>query len=493
MAVKKYHHQFAVQFIVLFFVSQVVVGATLYAWQDMLVHTYGNLHLLLRIAVPFLGLELIAGLFLLAYAIKPLRKIEAAVGYATKNSPQDQDALHNLYTIVKAIRHLDARTAPEAGDVIAEHSFSQSLLDHLPLGIVALDKKGATLYANPAAPLHAGGKALNLDFNDTDSLDGWLRQVSERDIKASKWWQRIREQAPQDQDNPRFYDVLSLYQQDGDSGIETIIVTIDHTDQYGEDEKELDFMALAAHELRGPITVIRGYLDVLRGELSTKLTEDQKAFFERLDVSADRLTTYINNVLNVSRYDRHHLSLNLKEEKLSTIYRLIADDLALRAKTQHRLLNVTLPDDLPTIAADRGSLSEVIGNLVDNAIKYSNEGGLVVLSASADERFVEVRVTDTGIGIPVSLVPHVFDKFYRSHRSRENTVGTGLGLYIVKAIVESHGGEVAVKSEEGHGSTFSFRIPIYATVADKLKASGNSNADIIAEKKVIKNHSLYRG
>jgi signal transduction histidine kinase len=493
MAIKKYHRQFAGQFIMVFLLLQIAVGASLYAWQELLKEIYGELHPLLGISLPFLTLEIIAGLILLGFSIRPLRKIESAVAYATKTSPQDQDALTNLYTLLKAIRHLDASHQQRKAEATTEYTFSQSLLDHLPVGIIALDKKGRILYTNKVAPTRANDKEINLDFNERDNLTHWLEEVGGRNISANRWWTRVKEATTDESADPRFFDVVALYQQDGDANIEAILVCINRTDTYGEDENELDFMSLAAHELRGPITVIRGYLDVLRGELSKTLTTDQLAFFERLDVSADRLTTYINNVLNVSRYDRHHLQLSLREEKLSTVYGLVADDLALRAKTQNRLLNVTLPDNLPNIAGDRGSLSEVIVNLVDNAIKYSNEGGLVVLSATADTKFVEVQVTDNGIGIPVSIVPHVFDKFYRSHRSRENTVGTGLGLYIVKAIIESHGGEVSVKSEEGHGSTFSFKIPVYASVAAKLEANKNANQAIMSDKQVIKNHSLYRG
>lgn len=159
------------------------------------------------------------------------------------------------------------------------------------------------------------------------------------------------------------------------------------------------------------------------------------------------------------------------------------------------MLNVNVPEDLPNIAADRSSLSEVIVNLVDNAIKYSSEGGLIVVSAKPIDNFVEVSVQDNGIGIPGALLPHIFDKFYRSHRSRENTVGTGLGLYITKAIVESHGGSISVRSDEGHGTTFSFTIPTYASIADKLAKGDNSNESVIdkKDKKFIKNHSLYRG
>jgi signal transduction histidine kinase len=255
----------------------------------------------------------------------------------------------------------------------------------------------------------------------------------------------------------------------------------------------MDFIALAAHELRGPITVIRGYLDVLRDELTPVMQPDQTELIDRLNVSADRLSGYINNILNVSRYDRRHLQLHLHEDKLDQIVEGLRSDLDMRARTQNRLLSFNIPIDLPTIAADRNSLSEVISNLVDNAIKYSNEGGQIIVTAAVKGNFVECTVQDFGIGIPGNLVQNLFSKFYRSHVSRSTVAGTGLGLYISKAIVESHGGQIWVSSTEGQGSTFGFTLPVYATVADKLLASDNANEGIIESAHGwIKNHAMVR-
>jgi len=167
----------------------------------------------------------------------------------------------------------------------------------------------------------------------------------------------------------------------------------------------------------------------------------------------------------------------------------------LRATSQNRILSVSFPDDLPTVAADRASISEVISNLIDNAVKYSNEGGVVNVSAHVDGDSVVVSVADRGIGMPGNVVSNLFHKFYRSHRSRETVAGTGIGLYICKAIVESHGGKISVRSVEHEGSTFEFSLPIYSTVTDKLKASHNSNEGLIEhdENGWIKNHAMYRG
>ena len=166
----------------------------------------------------------------------------------------------------------------------------------------------------------------------------------------------------------------------------------------------------------------------------------------------------------------------------------------LRARSQHRSLSVDIPSDLPTVAADRSSVSEVLSNLIDNAIKYSDEGGAVRVTARAKDKHVEVSVADNGIGIPASVINNLFHKFYRSHRSRETVAGTGIGLYLSKAIIESHGGTIGVSSTEGQGATFTFTLPIYAAVSDKLHNADNSNTEIIsAGNSWIKNHTKYTG
>ena len=237
-----------------------------------------------------------------------------------------------------------------------------------------------------------------------------------------------------------------------------------------------------------------GYLEVLEDELSGVLQADQHELFRRLTVSANRLSGYINNILNTSRYDRRHLKVHLNEDSLSGIYETIRDDMDLRATAQNRLLSVNIPVDLPTIAADRASISEVLGNLIDNAIKYSNEGGAINVTAETKGDFVEVSIEDHGIGMPGNVVSNLFQKFYRSHRSRETVAGTGIGLYISKAIIESHGGTISVRSEEGRGSTFTAALPIYATVADRLNSGDNTNEGLIEHGNGwIKNHSMYRG
>lgn len=397
--------------------------------------------------------------------------------------------------ILQTVYELAAKeTAVEQPAAPTTDSAVQIGLANMNTGIVILDADMNIVYYNEAAPVNAdteGKPALAVYLPEDDSVEKWLTKSAHNKLSADRQWNRVADRLPGEKDR-RIFDIAASYSKK--SLAETVLVFFDRTNSYMPEEDDLDFISFAAHELRGPITVIRGYLDVLVDELQPALQNDQSELMERLIVASNRLNSYINNILNAARYDRRHLKLRLNEENIHQIYDQIADDMQMRASTQNRVLVTDIPSGLPTVAADANSIGEVISNLIDNAIKYSNEGGLVHVVARATPGFVEISVTDRGIGMPSNVIANLFHKFYRSHRSRETVAGTGIGLYICKAIVSSHGGSITARSVENEGSTFSFTVPIYDTVADKIKAGNNSNVALIEHGSGwIKNHSMYRG
>ncbi len=444
-------------------------------------------------------------LIFINHTTKPTKKLLAAIikvsdekpilPVSSPNSEDDdetgmQDALQTIYKLSShQLTDKDTKDIkPEINDIITRS------LNLTVCGFIALNENRQIIYANKSAPIAIntkGEKNLSLIFNENDGIDEWLDKCANNSVNSEKIWTRVPDKLPNNEGR-RFFDCIANYQRGANP--EVVISLIDRTNNYSVDEENLDFMSFAAHELRGPVTVIRGYLDVLNDELADVLKDDQSELFQRLIVSASRLSGYINNILNTSKYDRRHLKVQLREGTTYGVYDAISDDMKMRAEAQHRLLTVSIPENLPTIAVDSTSMGEVFSNLIDNAIKYSNEGGVINVTARAGDSFVEVEFKDHGIGMPESVISNLFQKFYRSHRSRETVAGTGIGLYICKAIVESHGGTISVRSEEGKGSSFTVSIPIYATVAAKLKASNNNNVGIISEGRGwIKNHSMYRG
>lgn len=453
---------------------------------------------LVAVLAASIGLNVV----LLFQLITPLKDITSALthisGEPTIVTPPNPNAKHFERDGFKPLLQLVYELASKKGTVETPKEPGLELTDAMnemqSVGFIVLDSNRKVIYANNVAPVHEdpdGTKVIDLLFEKEDTLNSWFDACEENAVHAEKTWRRVSDKVIGEEDR-KIYDVNASYQKG--STAEVILTLLERTSEYQPEDDSLDFIAFAAHELRGPITVIRGYLDVLSDELDPKLEPDQVELLNRLIVSANRLSSYVNNILNASRYDRRHLKVHLSEDSVAEIYETISDDMQLRASAQNRLLSVHIPDDLPTVAADRGSVSEVLGNLIDNAIKYSNEGGAVNVTANTDGDFVKISVEDHGIGMPGNVVSNLFHKFYRSHRSRETVAGTGIGLYISKAIVESHGGTVSVRSEEGKGSTFEFTLPIYSTVAEKLKASDNSNEGLIEHGEGwIKNHSMFRG
>jgi len=439
------------------------------------------------------------------FLLSPLRDISMAITSAAEQKPTHPLANPNMPRYVRSgfkpmlqfiYDHAAAKATPNAPEAASpsDATLLALALQETTAGLVIMDASGAIHFANHAAPISQdsdGTQKLDLLFPNPTEFNDWLAECRTNAVRAQKTWSRIPNRIVGDEDR-RIFNVAVNYEKG--SAAEVVLVAYDATTVFQPEDDELDFISFAAHELRGPITVIRGYLDVLDMELAEKLEADQKELFKRLIVSANRLSGYINNILNTSKYDRRHLRIHLSEESLGAIYDIIRDDMELRAQSQRRLLSVTLPPSLPTVAVDRSSISEVISNLVDNALKYSNEGGSVTVSAQVEGNFVKVSISDNGIGMPANVIGNLFHKFYRSHRSRETVAGTGIGLYICKGIVESHGGKISVTSTENIGSTFSFTVPIYASVAEKLQANDHTNAGLISSNDGwIKNHSKYTG
>lgn len=446
---------------------------------------------------------ILMNLLLATHLLAPLRDLSMAVtslagekpthALANPNSPRySVDGFKELLQFV--YDHGARANQPAVATSALDSSVIETALNQTNAGVVVMNAEGVISYANRAAPIvtdEQGSKRLELLFEAENNLDNWLAQCRDKAVRDQRTWLRVPNRIVGDEDR-RIFNISANYEQG--SAAEVVLVAYDESALYQPEDDGLDFISFAAHELRGPITVIRGYLDVLSMELETTLAPDQKELFQRLVVSANRLSGYINNILNTSKYDRRHLNLRLVEDNIADVYDIIRDDMALRASSQQRLLSVDIPATLPTIAADRSSLSEVMGNLIDNAIKYSEYGGAVAVKAEVDGDFVKVSVVDNGIGIPQNVMTNLFHKFYRSHRSRETVAGTGIGLYICKAIVESHGGTIGVSSIEGQGSTFWFSIPLYESVKDKLLDNNSTNANLIKTGGGwINNHTKFTG
>ncbi|MBN1286527.1 MAG: PAS domain-containing protein [Anaerolineae bacterium] len=242
------------------------------------------------------------------------------------------------------------------------------------------------------------------------------------------------------------------------------------------DRVRADFMATASHDLKNPINVINGTVDFLL--LKGDLTEAQVYQLERVRRASDSMLNLVRDLLDIAR---HEVDRQLPMEVVSAdvlLQRALEDVRPQAERRRHNVVCEASPD-LPLMRGDPGSLNRALVNLLNNAVKYTPEGGELVARAWADEGFVRFEVVDDGIGIAPEHQTRIFDRFYRVEAEQTLDIdGTGLGLSIVKAIVEQHGGEVWVQSELGKGSIFGFSVPLATEPAALLAQPGFSPVSV---------------
>jgi two-component system phosphate regulon sensor histidine kinase PhoR len=222
-----------------------------------------------------------------------------------------------------------------------------------------------------------------------------------------------------------------------------------------------EFVANVSHELRTPLTAIQGYLEtLLAGALDER--ENARRFLEIVLRHSERLGRLLNDLTDLSNIELGKVTLRREPVRVDEVVASVVDIIAPRAARAKVSVTSEVPSDLPEVSADRDRVAQILINLVDNAVKYTPEGGSVTVTARrVDEGGIEVAVADTGIGIPPADLPRITERFYRVDKARSRELGgTGLGLAIVKHLVMAHGGELAIESEQERGTTVRFTLPI---------------------------------
>ena len=245
----------------------------------------------------------------------------------------------------------------------------------------------------------------------------------------------------------------------GDGRLVSIIANVrDITNFRKAQEMQSVFISTIHHELRTPIAIIKGYASTLRRddvEWDANVIRDNMGIIED---EADRLTTLVEDLLTASKIQaEREVKLNLADVHLEL---LAARSVGRLEGQSHHSIVLSFPENFPGIQGDEARLRQVLDNLLTNAIKYSPNGKVITVGGRFNDRTVTLFVRDEGDGIPADKIDKIFDRFYRiDDTMTRKTQGTGLGLYLVKAIINAHGGDISVKSTLGHGSTFYFTIP----------------------------------
>ncbi len=252
-----------------------------------------------------------------------------------------------------------------------------------------------------------------------------------------------------------------VFSQNENNQSQYFIITVrDITEEQELKQMKLDFVSIAAHELRTPITSIKGYTHIIETEALKYLPKEYQAFLLRIKASTDQLSILTENLLSVSKIERGSYNVKIIPTNWSDLVQNCVNDLTQSAVQRGLTISFNQNNNLPKVLIDPLRIIEVLNNLISNAINYTKHGTVTITIEQIDQMVV-THIADTGEGIPRYALSHLFEKFFRvSGVLEQGSKGTGLGLYISKSIVELHGGKIWAESTEGKGSTFSFSLPI---------------------------------
>lgn len=239
-----------------------------------------------------------------------------------------------------------------------------------------------------------------------------------------------------------------------------IVLFHDVTQLKQADEIRRDFVANVSHELRTPLSILRGYIETLLEGPDTS-PDELRRILEVMNRHSNRLGLLVDDLLTLAQLESTSPGLQMTDVRLTELFAAIVRDWGRRFAEKRIRVDVGVAPDVPVLRADETRLQEILYNLLDNALKYTEPGGQIRLRAERRDGQVVLSVSDTGIGIPEGDLPRIFERFYRADKARSRELGgTGLGLSIVKHIAQMHGGSVEAESQRGRGTTIRVILPI---------------------------------
>lgn len=360
----------------------------------------------------------------------------------------------------RALNHLSSELGSTISSLQMERNRLQSLINGLSEGIIAVDARGATTLINPAVY-----GLLNLQSTD-DNVRAAAPDVFAMFDQALSSAQAVKKTVWQG-DVALHISVSPLLLQSGEvTGCVGIVSDVTSAERLEQTRR--DYVANVSHELRTPLTAMRALIEPLRDGL-VKTEEQRQQIYDVVLRETMRLSRLVNDMLELSRLQSGTASLSRSVFAPLPLFNLIHETYSAYAEDYQQTFVYDVPEDLPSVWGNPDRTQQVLIVLLDNAFKYTPEGGVVTLSACAEGDVVRVRVRDTGVGIPAADLPHVFDRFYKVDKSHHSK-GTGLGLAIAYEIMKHLGEEMSVTSEPGQGSCFTFTLHIAQGAAELPKA-----------------------
>lgn len=364
----------------------------------------------------------------------------------------------------------------ERAKIEMERNRFEAVLQSVSEGIMMVDKNGKAVLVNKGFEkmFNLLGRELvgkdpsfytNLAekyFKNPEDYNAWVEEAYDKTITREEEWETSSKPPKYIR---RFTTPVRGYR---NARIGRIWTFRDATRDKEIDEMRSQFVSLASHHLRTPLSAIRWFLEMVVNEDVGKLNAKQKDLLDKAYQSTTRLSELVNALLNISRIESGRIAITPTPTDIIELVKTVVMELRPMITVKKHHLVENYEKDLPLINIDQRLVNAAIANLVSNAAKYTPVSGQIEIKVKKDGHFIVVSVKDTGIGIPRKDYPQVFEKFYRSDKAvASETEGTGLGLYIVKAVIESSGGKVWFKSSEGKGTTFYLSLPLKGSRARK--------------------------
>jgi two-component system phosphate regulon sensor histidine kinase PhoR len=357
--------------------------------------------------------------------------------------------------LAHAFNEMSLRLKEMLATVSEDRTRLTGILDNMADGVLLADAEGNIVLTNNAAR-----GLLNIGDKDTEGrpLIEVVREFEFNDLLSAglKTGQERIAQFESSTSN-RFLRVIAIPFVDERPGGALLLIQ-DLTEVRSLQTMRREMVGNISHEFRTPLAAIKAMVETLQdGAVDDR--EAAKDFLSRIEVEVDRMTQLVAELTELSRIETGKAELKLESLDLNGLVEEVIAQLKPQAERQNLSLETALADDLHAIPADKERLRQVMVNLIHNAIKFNRPGGSIKVRTELSEGSVLVEVSDTGIGIASDDLPHIFGRFYKADKSRAGH-GSGIGLAIAKHVVESHGGEIRVISEEGKGTTFTIRLPL---------------------------------
>ncbi len=356
-----------------------------------------------------------------------------------------------------AFNHLTNRLQEATSTTEAERRKLSSVLTNMTDGVIATDRKGRIILINdPALRLLRTPRELVLN-RPIHSVLGLDSQYSFEDLIHLNEFLTLDFST---QEQPFVLRAsFSVIQKETGFVNGLIAVLHDNTEQEKIDMERREFVANVSHELRTPLTTMSSYLEAL-ADGAWKDEEIAPSFLQVTQTETQRMIRLVNDLLQLSKMDSHEYDLNREIVNFNKFFDRIIDRFEM-AKSQNVTFQRMLPETPYYVDIDTDKLTQVIDNIISNAIKYSPDGGNIRFGCVVKDNQLQVMVSDDGMGIPSENVNRIFDRFYRVDRARARSMGgTGLGLAIAREMIEAHGGKIWAESEEGNGTTIFFTLDI---------------------------------